>query len=392
MAVAVMTVCFVSGQSTDEDAGVPGVAENATTIDDRDKGSARFFDLAGTLEAVETGIEIGKTAHAAAGGAKTVWDNREKIRENVDVKKIKEGIVDGAKKKVEGFLFPYRHTKAGLLKWVTHISDKLGDIGDMAYDRVEMWNTTLPAIERYWEGNKRFVNNTMETLQAMDGPELMGMVAELAGPDMTTDMATDMFRSSSFTIWKGEGRPFDAQERLTYFQDLLYPENMLDEKRTDALSNLVSDEIASKMPDTWQMARRCVQQSSATLTKLREIEAQWHGPSHTSAHTTIEENAFASIEEMVSNNTLTYAQETQLAMMIEKRRCAIEGQLQTISQLENKSLARMARLRMYALEKRKMHQVAIAKQTAAIAVGTQEISPEQLAVLQRAAGAVSTNH
>jgi len=119
---------------------------------DTDKGGSF---VAGLVDAAETFSQVSD----AVGGVASVPGAASEVRDAVtEVKEV--GLVKGLQGMATQIALPYTNSKASVLMMVNNALKKTNEVVSKVAKRVDMWRTTKPTIEKYYNAAGRLADDT----------------------------------------------------------------------------------------------------------------------------------------------------------------------------------------------------------------------------------------
>jgi len=194
-------------------------AQSGIGSEDMDKGGSYWTGL---MDGVETFSKTADGINAAENAVGVVGDVKEQIAE---VKEV--GIIEGLQGTLTSIAVPYTNSKASVILMVENALKKTNDIIGRVANRVDMWRTTKPTIEKYYKAAGRLADDTKKLYNEFTWSKFFDYHRPW---DRKREKLFDMDANS--TNWRGAYVQYcrDARDYMTELYNNANPEAGEDEK------------------------------------------------------------------------------------------------------------------------------------------------------------------
>jgi hypothetical protein len=304
-------------------------------VDDKEQGSGRIGNLSDNIETIDKGISVVTTAQSAASTYKWLKTTPKNKREA----DIKNALINGVN--------AYQNTKVGLVSWINRVTKKVSQIATKANERVQLWNTALPTMQRYWDNTKLITNQTVDVFRSFRPTDMLDIDRKWDRKMQRTINQWPTAVRSWYYYYDSFDRPYWSE----FYRSTFVPEHPADRLRTSNELSEISDDILSDVDPVIALPRTVLENVAANMLDLRELNSFWNAPSSKDNSRTVEEHTFEIISTNLSDVNQTYEDERELSSFIESERSKVSNQNTQILQRVTLMSVDLARLHMLDKEK-----------------------------------------
>lgn len=297
--------------------------EQTTTIDDDDKGSAKYGNLIDKIETAEKAYDIVNAVGTGVDAAKKLksYDPKKAL----DLTKLK----DKALKKALDWATKYTHSKGAFNKFMDETLKKVDKVITKASDRVDMWRTTYPSLKRYAQSLTRLTDDTKKLFCDWKPSDFLDIDRKW---DRHLQENIDGY-GYTFSHIRSYLKTFEPEEKKRFYQGLI-PEYDDQQFRADLLASRATDQM-NEIDDFRKVPKRTIEFCAASMYSLSELESKSKAPSNSDNSVSSEQSSYKRIVEELSNSSQTYEDSRELAALIEQERAKIRIQQLQIDQIQS---------------------------------------------------------
>lgn len=301
----------------------PNPESQVTTIDDGDKGSAKYGNLIDKVETAEK-------AYDAVNGVIAGVDAVKKLK-SFDAKKALslKNLGSKAKEELMAWATKYTHSKGAFNRFMDVTLKKVDKVINKASDRVDMWRTTYPSIKRYAHSLTRLTDDTKQLFCDWKPKDMLDIDRKW---DRHLQSNLDAY-GKTFKHIRTFLKKFEPDDQKQFYQSII-PEYDDDIFKADLLASRAKDEM-SDIHDYRDVPHRTIQFCSATMYSLDEVESKSKSPSKEDGTISEEQSSFDHIVNELSNSSQTYEDSRELAAYIEQERAKIRIQQLQADQMKS---------------------------------------------------------
>ncbi len=330
------------------------VSTDGEKVDDKEQGSGQIGNLADGIETIDKGVNI---VNGATGAASTYkW-----LKTTPKNKRMAD-----AKNALIGGINAYQNTKAGLLPWIKNTTKRISEIATKANDRIKLWNTALPTMQRYWDNTKRLANQTVDVFRSFNPSDLLDIDRKW---DRKMQATMDQW-PIAIRAWYHYIDKFDRPYWSEFYRTVFIPNHPADCMRSTEEMSKISDDILYEGVDPVVAIPRTVLENVAgNMLDLRELDSLWNSPSKEDASKSIEDQNFELISKNLADKNQTYEDERELSSLIESERSKVSNQNTQIMQRITFMSVDLARMHMLDKEKAVAERGSFQKELALVVSG-----------------------
>lgn len=343
--VLVLSFCVFSQNTVNTD---------GEKVDDKEQGSGKVGNLADGIETIDKGVNI---VNGATGAASTYkW--LKTTPKNKRMADAKNALING--------INAYQNTKAGLLPWIKNTTKRISEIATKANDRIKLWNTALPTMQRYWDNTKRLANQTVDVFRSFNPSDLLDIDRKW---DRKMQATMDQW-PIAIRAWYHYIDKFDRPYWSEFYRTVFIPDHPADCMRSTEEMSKISDDILYEGVDPVVAIPRTVLENVAgNMLDLRELDSLWNSPSKEDASKSIEDQNFELISKNLADKNQTYEDERELSSLIESERSKVSNQNTQIMQRITFMSVDLARMHMLDKEKAVAERGSFQKELALVVSG-----------------------
>lgn len=319
--VIVLTACYSFAQESE-----------SQVIDDGDKGSAKYGNLIDKLETAEKAYDA---VNSVAAGAEAA----EKLK-SFDPKKVDIGkLTVKGKEEALAWANKYTNAKGGFNTFARNILQKVDKVVSKVSERVDLWRTTWPTIQRYGKSVTYLADNSKQLFSDFEISDLWDIDRKW---DRRLEANVNAY-GNTYHHFKMFMNSFTTDDRKRFYHTSIVPTDNTNRFTQDPLCVMVNKRIEERHP--YRMVPfNTLEFCSSTMYSLSEINAIHSSPNVTTSDVSEEDAVFTQIEKELSNTEQTYADSRELSAFIQEERAKIRLEIAQITQMQSAVELRYANL------------------------------------------------